>query len=49
VLYSPQIEEAKDFFRCLRWVLEQDEDANQDVVLIEHVAAWLVEPTPMPE
>jgi hypothetical protein len=49
VLYSPQIEEAKDFFRRLRWVLEQDEDANQDVVLIEHVTAWLVEATPMPD
>src|SRR5881394_4011870 len=36
VLYSPQVEEAKDFFRRLRWVLEQDEDANQDVGLIEH-------------
>ena len=33
VLYSPQIEEAKDFFRRLRWILEQDEEANQDVVL----------------
>jgi hypothetical protein len=49
VLYSPQIEEAKDFFRRLRWVLEQDEDANQDVVLIEHVTAWLVEAAPLPE
>jgi hypothetical protein len=49
VLYSPQIEEAKDFFRRLRWILEQDEDANQNVVLIEHVTAWLVESTPIPE
>jgi len=49
VLYSPQVEEAKDFFRRLRWVLEQDEDANQDVVLIEHVTAWLVEAAPLPE
>jgi len=49
VLYTPQIEEAKDFFRRLRWILEHDEDANQDVVLIEHVTAWLVEATPMPE
>lgn len=49
VLYSPQIEQAKDFFRRLRWILEQDEDANQDVVLIEHVTAWLVEAAPLPE
>ena len=48
VLYSPQVEEAKDFFRRLRWVLEQDEDANQDVGLIEHVTAWLVEAAPLP-
>ena len=45
VLYSPQIEEAKDFFRRLRWILEQKEAANQDVVLIEHLTAWLVEAT----
>lgn len=49
VLYTPQIEEAKDFFRRLRWILEQDEDANQDVVLIEHITAWLVEATAPPE
>ena len=49
VLYSPQIEQAKDFFRRLRWILEQDEEANQDVVLIEHVTAWLVEAAPLPE
>ena len=47
VLYSPQTEQAKDFFRRLRWILEQDEQANQDVVLIEHVAAWLVEAAAM--
>ena len=46
VLYAPQIEEAKDFFGQLRWILERKETANQDVVLIEHVAAWLVEAAP---
>jgi hypothetical protein len=47
VLYTPQIEEAKDFFRQLRWILEQKHVANQDVVLIEHTTAWLVEPSPL--
>ena len=47
VLYAPQIEEAKDFFRHLRWILERKETANQDVVLIEHIAAWLVEAAPL--
>src|ERR1700677_2187694 len=47
VVYTAQIEEAKDFFRQLRWVLEQKQVANQDVVLIEHITAWLVEPTPL--
>jgi hypothetical protein len=45
VLYAPQIEEAKEFFRRLRWLLEQDKEANQDVILIEHTTAWLVEAT----
>jgi hypothetical protein len=49
VLYTPQIDEAKDFFRQLRWILEQKQVANQDVVLIEHTTAWLVEPSPLPE
>lgn len=48
VIYSPQTEEAKDFFRRLRWILEHDAIAKQDVVLIEHMAAWLVEPVPFP-
>lgn len=48
VLYTPQIEEAKDFFRHLRWILERKHVANQDVVLIEHTTAWLVQPSPLP-
>ncbi len=48
VVYTPQIEEAKDFFRQLRWVLEQKQVANQDVVLIEHATVWLVESSPLP-
>ena len=46
-VYTPQIEEAKDFFRQLRWVLEQKHVANQEVVLIEHSTVWLVEPFPL--
>jgi hypothetical protein len=47
VLYTPQIEEAKDFFRQLRWILERKHVANQEVVLIEHTTAWLVESSPL--
>jgi hypothetical protein len=46
-LYTPQIDEAKDFFRQLRWILEQKHVANQEVILIEHTTAWLVEPAPL--
>jgi len=46
-IYTPQIEEAKDFFRQLRWILEQKQVANQEVVLIEHTPVWLVESTPL--
>jgi len=42
-------EEAKDFFRHLRWILERKETANQDLVLIEHMAAWLVEAAALPD
>jgi hypothetical protein len=47
VLYTPQTEEAKDFFRQLRWILEQEQVAKQDVILIEHTTAWLVEHSPL--
>jgi hypothetical protein len=47
MLYTPQVDEAKDFFRQLRWILEQKHVANQEVVLIEHTTAWLVEPSPL--
>jgi hypothetical protein len=46
VLYSPQTGGPKRFFSRLRWILEQKEAANQEVVLIEHVTAWLVEAAP---
>ena len=48
VVYTPQIDDAKSFFRQLRWILEQKHVANQDVVLIEHTSVWLVEPSPLP-
>jgi hypothetical protein len=48
VLYTAQVEEAKDFFRQLRWILERKHVANQEVVLIEHTTAWLVESAPLP-
>jgi hypothetical protein len=46
VVYTPQINTAKEFFSQLRWILERKHVANQDVVLIEHTTAWLVEPRP---
>jgi hypothetical protein len=33
----------------LRWILEQKQVANQEVVLIEHTTAWLVESSPLAE
>jgi hypothetical protein len=47
VVYTPQTEEGKDFFRQLRWILEQKQVANQEVVLIEHTTARLVESSPL--
>jgi hypothetical protein len=49
VVYTPQTDEAKEFFRQLRWILEQPQVANQEVVLIEHTTVWLVESTPLAE
>jgi hypothetical protein len=48
VVYTPQTDEAKEFFRHLRWILEQKQVAEQEVVLIEHMPAWLVESAPLP-
>jgi hypothetical protein len=47
VVYTPQTEEAKEFFRQLRWILERKHVADQEVVLIEHTTAWLVESSPL--
>jgi hypothetical protein len=43
VIYTPQVEEAKLFFRYLKSILELKEVAGQDVVLVEHLAVWLME------
>jgi hypothetical protein len=43
VVYTPQVEEAKTFFRHLKSILELKEVAGQEVVLVEHVAVWLME------
>jgi hypothetical protein len=37
------VEAAKTFFRYLKSILELKEIAGQDVVLVEHVAVWLME------
>jgi hypothetical protein len=37
------VEEAKTFFRHLKSILELKEVANQEVVLVEHTAVWLME------
>ena len=41
--YTPQVDEAKTFFRYLKSILELKEVANQDIVLIEHTTVWLME------
>jgi hypothetical protein len=43
VLYTPQVDEAKTFFRYLKSVLQLKEVASQEVVLVEHTAVWLME------
>jgi hypothetical protein len=43
LVYTPQVEEAKTFFRHLKSILELKEVAGQEVVLVEHVAVWLME------
>jgi hypothetical protein len=43
VVYTPQVEEAQRFFRYLKSILELKDVAGQEVVLVEHVAVWLME------
>jgi hypothetical protein len=42
-VFTPQMEEAKTFFRYLKSILEQKDVAEQEVVLVEQVAVWLME------
>lgn len=43
VMYTPQVDEAKTFFRYLKSILELKEVAGQEVVLVEHTVVWLME------
>jgi hypothetical protein len=43
IVYTPQVDEAKTFFRYLKSILQLKEVANQDVVLIEQTTVWLIE------
>ena len=43
VVYAAMREEAKTFFRYLKSILELKEVANQDIVLVELIAVWLME------
>lgn len=43
VAYTPQVDEAKMFFRYLKSILELEEVAGQEVVLVEHTVVWLME------
>jgi hypothetical protein len=43
VVYTPQVEEAKIFFRHLKSILELKEVGGQEVVLVEHTVVWLME------
>jgi hypothetical protein len=49
VIYSAQTPQAELFFQHLKAVLELPQVANQEVVLIEQLAVWLVQATPLPE
>jgi hypothetical protein len=43
VVYTPQVDEAKLFFRYLKSILQLEEVAGQEVVLVEHTTVWLME------
>ncbi|MCI0459804.1 MAG: hypothetical protein L0Z62_22875 [Gemmataceae bacterium] len=48
IVYSAQRAEAMTFFQYLKWVLQREWVAGQEVVVIEHSTVWLVEATPLP-
>lgn len=48
VIYTAQRTEADQFFQHLKWVLQLEHIAEQDVVVIEKIPVWLVEPRELP-
>jgi hypothetical protein len=48
VIYTPQLDETKQFFRYLKSVLQERQIANQEVVLVEHVSVSLMDSAPPP-
>lgn len=43
VNYTPQVEEAKRFFRCLKSIQELKRATEQEVVLVELTLVWLMD------
>lgn len=43
VVYTAQSSAAMSFFRCLKSVLQLEQVAGQEVVVIEHATVWMVE------
>ena len=43
VVYTAQSTPAMTFFRYLKWVLQLEKVAHQEVVVIEHSTVWMVE------
>jgi hypothetical protein len=43
VMYTPQVDAAKTFFRYLKSILELKEVAEQEVGLVELTVVWLME------
>jgi hypothetical protein len=49
VIYTAQRTEADQFFQHLKWVLQLEHVAGQDVVVIEKIPVWLVESRELPD
>ncbi len=49
VVYALQDTDAVNFFRHLKWILQRQDVAAQEVVLIEHVPVHLIEAAEMPQ
>jgi hypothetical protein len=48
IVYTAQRAEAMTFFQYLKWVLQLEWIAHQQVVVMEHSTVWLVEAAPLP-